>query len=342
MVGPSPAVAAARLAVRPAVAECAGQSVVVAVSGGPDSMALLASIVFVAARVDSPCRVIAATVDHGWHDKSTQVAERAGRVCQKLAVEHHILKAPVATKSATSVSGGLEAHARSVRYELLRQLCDEMSSGALFIGHTRDDQAETVLMGLARGSGLRSLAGMEPDRGLVRRPFLSLSRDQTHAVCRDLGIDVWHDPANADPRFLRVRTRTVAIPVLSETFGQDVSVPLARTATLVRQDLECLDELADVLYRQARTEAGSSTTCVALDVKLLATAHNALLSRVVRLAALDADCPQAALGSRHIDAVVQLVTHWRGQGAIQIPGKVEVKRNKGLLLFAPLGATTSR
>lgn len=335
MVGPSPAVAAARLAVRSDLQECAGQIVVAAVSGGPDSIALVASLAFEAARTTPTCRVIAATVDHHWHPESTQVAQQVGQICGDLGVEHHILAAP--TDQPQAPSGGLEAHARNIRYALLEQLCNKTSATALFVGHTRNDQAETVLMGLARGSGLRSLAGMEPRRGLLRRPFLALSRHQTHTVCHDLNLPTWHDPANTDPRFLRVRTRRAAIPTLSEAFSQDVTIPLARTATLVRQDLDCLDQIAADLYHQVRTTTPASQTTpadhIAITIKPLATAHIAILSRVVRLAAIDAGCPPAALGSRHIDAAVRLITHWKGQGATQLPGSVDAYREDSLLLF---------
>lgn len=308
-------------------------------------MALAACTAFVAARLSPSIEVVAATVDHGWHSDSRAVADRVGQLCADWSIEHCVLKMPhQGTVSAARSVGGLEAAAREDRYRLLHELCHQREAAAILVGHTRDDQAETVLMGLARGSGLRSLAGMDDIRGLVYRPFLDLSRRDTQEICHDLDIPVWEDPANHDRRFLRVRTRHEALPAVSAAFGQDVTLPLARTATLVRQDLHFLEGQAEAALDQALvrhtegSELGQACQRVVLrlNVRVLETLHPAILGRVLQGAAKRAGCDAAALGSRHVDAVARLVGQWRGQGPTQLPGKVEVARRNGQLEFRQL------
>lgn len=314
-------------------------------------MALAASAAFVAARVNPEIQLVAATVDHGWHAKSGEIARRTGQLCAEWGIEHYVLTphpGPVTdTSEAVSQGGGLEAVAREDRYRLLHELGRQRDADAILVGHTRDDQAETVLMGLARGSGLRSLAGMDEIRGLVCRPFLDLARQDTQQICSDLSIPTWQDPANQDRRFLRVRTRHEAVPAVSAAFGQDVTVPLARTARLVRQDLHCLEELAQKALDQATAWNGDAVrsdrdptdrqgVVLSLDIDTLATLHPAILGRVVQSAAKRAGCDAAALGSRHVDAVSKLVAQWRGQGPAQLPGKVEVARAGKKLEFRQL------
>ena len=189
----------------------------------------------------------------------------------------------------------------------------------VLLGHTLDDQAETVLLGLLRGSGIRSLAGMAPRRGLFLRPLLGIRRAEAEAACREWGIDWWSDPMNSDPRFARVRARSV-LALLSTELGRDVAVGLARTARLARRDADLLDELAELaLTRAARGDA--------LDVAVLVAQPDALRGRMLLSWLRNHGC---LAGQVHVAAVDDLVVSWRGQGPVLVPGG-SVRRVSGRL-----------
>lgn len=271
MAGPHPAVAAVRAAVAQALtAVPEGSTVLVACSGGPDSLALAAATAFVAhRRGGSRWRVGAVVVDHGMQPGSAQVAAAAAQRCRDLGLD----PVEVVQVRVDVGDGGPEAAARAVRYAALVAAADRNGASAVLLGHTRDDQAEGVLLGLARGSGARSLAGMAPVRGRLLRPLLGISREQTHAACAALGIEVWHDPSNtappapAPPRRrgpgrrgeqedrdeapLRSRLRARVLPVLEQEAGPGVVEALARTADSLREDADALDALAAELLARA-------------------------------------------------------------------------------------------
>jgi tRNA(Ile)-lysidine synthase len=193
----------------------------------------------------------------------------------------------------------------------------------VLLGHTSDDQAETVLLGLARGSGVRSLAGMPRVRGIFRRPLLDLRRAAVHAAVPD-GAPLVDDPHNRDDRFARARVRHTVIPMLERELGPGITAALARTADLARADADALGELADAtawdLMHGARDEG-------TLDVDSLVGLHAAVLSRVVRTWLVDGGCPPGSLTASHVQRVSRLVTDWRGQGAVALPGGVEALRD---------------
>jgi tRNA(Ile)-lysidine synthase len=227
--------------------------------------------------------------------------------------------------------GGPEAAARTARYEAIDAAARRLDA-AVLLGHTRDDQAETVLLGLARGSGARSLCGMPPafDRDDVRyvRPLLELSRATTRRACLAMGLDPWDDPHNDDPAFTRVRVRGEALPVLEKTLGPGVAEALARTARLLRDDAEALDDWADRAEVDAlRTEPDG------LDTATLEALPRAVRTRVLRRAAVAAGSPPGALAAVHVDALDLLVTGWRGQRHVDLPGGVRGFRRYGRLLF---------
>ena len=307
MTGPPAATAAVRLAVRRALTGLDGP-VAAAVSGGADSLALAAGLAF-----ERPGS-LALVVDHGLQPGSAQVAAQAADVCRGLGLVPHVLRARV------SGPGGPEAAARAARYAALDAAIAEHGLAAVLLGHTLDDQAETVLLGLARGAGSRALAGMAPARGPYLRPLLGLGRVVTHAACTEARAVAWQDPHNDAPTYARVRVRSRVLPVLERELGPGIAVALARTAAQLREDADALDAL----------------TPATDDVAELAALPGALRARAVKRWAEQA-CGQAVTGA-HVEALRALVEDWRGQGPVGLPGGVQALRRDGRLVAeAPTG-----
>lgn len=331
MSGPAPEVAAARTAVRLALGDLpSGELVLVACSGGPDSVALAAATAFVAPRAG--WRVGAVCIDHGLQPGSRAVAEAAAATCRGLGL------APVLVETVhVSGAGGPEAAARDARYDALEDVARRTHASAVLLGHTLDDQAETVLLRLARGSGARSLAGMAPVRGIFRRPFLGLRRAQTAGVCAALALPTWTDPANSDARsFRRAAVRHHVVPDLEQALGPGVVPALARTAELLRADADLLDALATELLASATRQ--SQPGRLELDAVTLAGSAPALAGRALRAAAVAVGCPPGSLGHAHVAAVERLLRQWHGQGEIALPGGVAAGRACGRLIFRLIDA----
>ncbi|UER53450.1 tRNA lysidine(34) synthetase TilS [Kineosporiaceae bacterium SCSIO 59966] len=316
MSGPDPAVAAVRAAVRREVADLpAGRLVVVGCSGGADSLALAAATAFTAPRAGLVARAV--VVDHGLQPGSAEVAARAAATCRSLGLAADVVRVRV------SLDGeGTEAAARTAR---LAALEEQAAGGVVLLGHTRDDQAEQVLLGLARGAGARSLAGMPRRRGPFRRPLLGLPRATTEQACRALGLHWWADPANADPAYTRSRVRHRILPVLEAELGPGVAEALARSAEALRADAEALDDLAARAAVDVRTDDGD------LDAASLAALPAAVRTRVLRTWLLGLGAPAGSLTRDHVLAVDALVTGWHGQGPLHLPGRVVVRRACGRL-----------
>lgn len=403
-MGPHPAVAAIRLAVRrvlhdvlvdfptsptrqpaPAPAFAAGDAppatagrcpllVLVACSGGADSMALASALAFEAPKLG--VRPGGVTVDHGLQAGSDV---RAAEVAERL----RLLGLEPVESVAVSVGreGGPEAAARDARYAALDAAAERHGAVAVLLGHTRDDQAETVLLGLARGSGIRSLSGMAQVSGVggrYRRPFLRLDRQTARRACLAQSLPVWDDPHNVDPAYTRSRVRHEALPVLEKALGKGVVEALARTAQLSRDDADALDawaaraeaEVRTDVRAAVRTDAGPAGTApadgeplaqpaaarpdaarpaatrpgaaqpdaagpdaVELDAVGLHALPPAVRRRVLRRAAIAAGAPAGSLFARHIEEVDRLITGWRGQRALNLPGRVEVRREGGRLVI---------
>lgn len=318
MTGPAPAVAAVRSAVAAALEDVGpGELVLVACSGGADSLALAAGAAFVGRRAG--WRVGAVVVDHGLQEGSDDVAQAAAAACEGLGLD------PVQVVHVdVTGAGGPEAAARAARYEAL----DGTQATAVLLGHTLDDQAETVLLGLARGSGARALAGMPAVRGRFRRPLLGLRRADTEAACAAQGLTPWQDPTNDGSHSdapLRSRVRAEVMPTLERVLGPGVAQALARTAAQLREDADVLDGLADALVQ----ELGANPD--GLDVEVLANAPDAVRRRALRTAMIAAGSPAGALSRDHVLAVDALVTHWHGQGSVALPGGVAARRAYGRL-----------
>lgn len=323
-MGPHPAVADVRRAVREALADLhEGDLVLAACSGGADSLALAAALGFVAPRMGLRAGLL--TVDHQLQAGSAERAEKVAGL--RLGMEPaEVLTVRVGT------AGGPEAAARDARYEALGAAADRLGATAVLLGHTLDDQAETVLLGLARGSGLRSLSGMAPVHGRYRRPFLELGRSTIVAACQALGLDPWDDPHNEDLRYTRVKVRARVLPMLEAELGPGVAEALARTAALARDDADAIEKWAESAFQNcALSDIDGSVT---LAVQGLEDLPRAVRRRVLRRAAIDAGAPSGALAAKHVLAAERLVTHWHGQKAVDLPGGLSVMRRYGTLIFA--------
>lgn len=316
-MGPDPAVAAVRLAVRGALSAIEpGDRVLVACSGGADSLALAGALAFEAARSGHLAGGV--TVDHGLQEGSADRAAEVVQVMTGIGLE------PAESRAVTvGASGGPEAAARAARYAALDAAAAAHRATAVLLGHTLDDQAETVLLGLARGSGPRSLAGMPGAWGIYRRPLLHLQRAVTRRACAAMGLRPWEDPHNSDPAFARARVRATIMPALEEHLGPGVAAALARTARMLREDADALDEWAAAVLRQDS----------ALAVPVLAALPRAVRTRVLRRSAIAAGSPPGTLAAVHVDAVDALVTAWRGQDHVDLPGRVRAWRRDDRLHF---------
>ncbi|MCB0890131.1 MAG: tRNA lysidine(34) synthetase TilS, partial [Nocardioidaceae bacterium] len=223
---------------------------------------------------------------------------------------------------------GPEAAARRARYEVIETMLEHFDAEICLLGHTQDDQAETVLMGLARGSGARSLAGMRRSFDHFRRPFLDLTRQQTEAACEAQGITWWTDPHNDDPAYTRVRVRKSLMPALERELGPGVAAALARTADQLRSDADFLDDMAAEALSAISTEVG-------LPVADLGQLAPAIRTRVLRMAAVEAGAIAAELFAAHVGEIDRLVTDWRGQAGVDLPGHLTARRVAGVLVFIP-------
>lgn len=378
--------------------------VLVALSGGTDSLALAAATAFEAPRAG--LRAGAVIVDHGLQTGSADVAERAAAQARELGLDPVLVR-----RVEVGTDGGPEAAAREARYAALAEAASETGASAVFLGHTLDDQAETVLLGLARGSGAASLSGMAPvtfsgrdgylrppptnaparaganesagrnrdavgsaggrpsesapgsgrgvegsvsgrpsesngrnrsggssggssvdasaDTQLVYvRPLLGIRRATTVQFCVDSGLEPWHDPQNADPKFARVRVRETLLPLLERELGPGIAEALARTADQTREDSEALDHFAE---EQAEELAEHAEAGLSLSVKGLEHNPAALRQRIIRLAV--ASEFGVSLSRAQTLEVARLVTDWHGQGELHLPG-IRVVRQGGLIVFS--------
>ena len=308
-----PAVAEVRLAVRAALAATASSgTVLVALSGGADSVALAAAVAFEATRLG--LTAVAVTVDHGLQEGSADAAAGAASLARGLGLETRVVRV------AVSGNGGPEAAAREARYAALAGEAAALGAHAVLLGHTLDDQAETVLLGLARGSGAASLQGMAPVSELARgialvRPLLDVRRATTRAACAAEHLEFWDDPHNADPRFARVRVRRNVLPILETELGPGIAVALARTAAQLREDAEAFDEMIDETIEDIveHAEAGISVSAAALAANPAALRH-----RIIRHV-VAAEFGVSLTRVQTLE-VARLVTDWSGQGPIDLPG----------------------
>ena len=312
-----------RLAVRSELEDiAAGDSVLVAASGGADSSALAAALLLECKT--KSIKVIALIIDHGLQKNSADVTHETKRTLTKIGYENIEIR-----RVTVEITDGLEASARRARYQALNDVANSHNAVATFLGHTKDDQAETVLLGLSRGSGSRSLSGMAARVDRYRRPLLSITRAQTEAACEEAGIKFWQDPHNQSMEFTRVRVREVVLPTMEKEIGPGISDALARSAKLLRDDADALDYLSDEIF--SKLEPAS------LEISKLESQPRAIRTRILRKAIYLAGAPQGSLSAEHIEPVEALITAWKGQGPISLPGGVTVARISGRLSLSKSG-----
>ena len=306
------ATVALRNAVKPFLLQLeAGDSFLVAVSGGADSLALAAAL-FIEAQ-PLALNPIAITIDHQLQDNSHLQAERVVQQMKELGYVQILTK-----KVLVNLESGLESGARDARYEALAKSAEETQAQKIFLGHNRDDQAETVLLGLARGSGARSLSGMAVENGKYIRPLLAITRDEIEQACKEWNLDFWSDPHNFNSDFTRVKVRQEVLPYLEANLDPGISRALVRSAALLRDDADALDAWAD---REATD----------LDCDRLAALPRAIRTRIIRKAALGAGATSGQLTFEQIGAIDALICAWKGQGAVSLAGGVKVERISGRL-----------
>lgn len=297
--------------------------VLVALSGGPDSLALAVALGLEQGKCG--VRAGAVIVDHGLQEGSAEIAERAAEQARAAGLNPVVVR-----RVAVAPTGaGPESDARTARYAAFTEVARETQAAAVLVGHTLDDQAETVLLGLGRGSGARSLAGMRAvtERGalLIVRPLLAVRRDIVHQSLTDQGIEPWADPHNADVAYARVRARTLVLPVLEKELGPGVAEALARTATQLTDDADYLDALAADTLQSAVASSGTLST------EILAPLHPAIRIRCLRLW-LARELDLNKLSAAHLAAVDELVMAWHGQAGIDVPGGSVRREADGLQL----------
>ena len=319
----SPAQGLIRLAVRTSLTSNTkpGQKLLIAVSGGADSLALAAACEFEAKKLK--VKIAAAVIDHSLQNNSDKVAAQTAKTLATLGFEEVVVM-----KIAVGKAGGPEAAARTARYTALETIRQKTKSNFVVLGHTASDQAETVLLGLVRGSGSKSLSGMSEKTGLLLRPLLGIERATTEAFCKDSGIKYWSDPQNKDEKFLRVMIRKHVLPFLEKQLGGSVAASLVRTADQLREDNTYLESQADKSFKKYAKVSGSG---ISFDAKAIEKLPAAILNRVIKKA-LDGFGSESS--RTHVLAVSDLVLSWHGQKPLALPG-VRVVRKGNTISFEP-------
>jgi tRNA(Ile)-lysidine synthase len=289
-----------------------GELILFGCSGGTDSMALAAALL----KEVSDTKIIPVVVDHGLQDGSAQIAARTVNKLKEMGF------AEVASARANvEITDGLEASARRARYQIFNQFIDAYQPKYFLLAHTLNDQAESVMLGLARGSGARSLSAMATVNNIFIRPLLKISREQTTAACVEAGVEIWEDPHNDDQRFARVRVRKNLLPQIERDLGPGVTQALARSADLLRDDADALDDFANQYFQQADPKD--------LDVLELERLPKAIRTRVLRMAIYKAGAPSGMLSADHIAQAEALISDWHGQKEVALPGNVKLSRISG-------------
>ncbi len=312
---------------RRAVVDCLDPGpAVVGCSGGPDSLALVASAVWALAHRGEGLHVV--VVDHGLQEGSAQVAREAADAAHALGCDSVEIR-----RVEVGAAGGPEAAARGARREALRVAAREQGSNQILLAHTREDQAETVLMRLARGSGARSLSAMRRCDPPWHRPFLDIPREIVHRVAGEylepLGLTPWDDPHNHDPAFTRVRVRS-SMRTLESDLGPGFVPGLVRSAELLGDDADALDSWAQGAFHRCVRIDGPH--CEA-ELASLAEMPRAVRTRVIRLMHRSVSVNDDDLEFDHVQQVEAMVSDWKGQGDASLPGSVTASVAYGRLVL---------
>lgn len=314
-----PVLARARNAVRGTVREAGGNAgtlCLVACSGGADSLALAATAAFLAHKGE--VRAGAVVVDHGLQPGSADVAGRAAEQARSLGLD------PVLVERATVRGNGTEDDARRARYAAFESAASRTGAAAVLLGHTLDDQAEQVLLGLGRGSGTRSLSGMPRARGRYLRPFLGLRRADTEAICAHESLEYWEDPTNAERHATRNRVRLDVMPALESALGPGTAEALARTAALAREDADYLDRVAGAALRDALLPV--TARGLSLSIPSLLGLDPAVRRRVLRSAVVLAGGEPPTF--ERVSALGRLLEGSDSAGPVQLAGPVSAFRTR--------------
>jgi len=329
----TPPIADVRRAVRAVLPSASGEAsgdaplVLVALSGGPDSLALAAATAFEAPRAG--LRAGAVIVDHGLQAGSAEVAERAAAQARELGLDPVLVR-----RVEVGAEGGPEASARRARYDALDEAARSTDAACVLLGHTLDDQAETVLLGLARGSGAASLAGMPARAGRYVRPLLGIRRATAREACADAGLEPWNDPHNADPSYARVRVRERVLPVLEAELGPGIAEALVRTAEQLREDDDAFEAQIEELIEEICEPAEAG---IAVSVGALAANPAALRQRIIRHV-IGSEFGVSLSRVQTLE-VARLVTDWHGQGPLDLPEGVRATRAGAYVVFSTTGST---
>jgi len=300
----------------------AGDYVLVGCSGGADSLALVWTTLVVGKRLE--LKVGAIIVDHQLFPESNDVALNAKKQCEELGIQEVIIK----KVNVEHNHEGLEAAARIARYEAFENVLHETNAQAILLAHTQDDQAETVLMRLTRGSGAKSLSGMAQVSGKYLRPFLHLRKKLVHDSLDLIGLKAWQDPANTDHQFLRVKVRHELMPKIVEVLGESAISSLDKTSQLLRLDNQALEELAQQFFKSQKDVKTNG-----LEISELEKLPEAIRTRVLRIFAIASGVHPGPFSFEHIEAIDALVKNWHGQGNVDLPGFIQATRVDGSLRF---------
>jgi tRNA(Ile)-lysidine synthase len=301
-------------------------NILVACSGGADSLALAWTSQVVTKRIG--LNLIAVIIDHQLIKESSQVAQDAKKKCEDFGIEKVVIK-QIEVKDDKD---GLEAAARKARYEAFEELVNEFNAKAVLLAHTQDDQAETMLMRLTRGSGAKSLSAMKEVSGKYLRPFLHIRKQVLVDALEKENISYWQDPANTNYKFLRAKVRHELMPKLIEVLGDSAIDSLDRTSGLLKEDNEALESIALESYEKLNKE---------LKVQDLEKLPTAIRKRVIKIAALNSGVTPGPFSFEHIEAIDALVTNWRGQGNVDLPGFIQASRVDQTIRFISSRKTSS-
>ena len=291
----------------------------VALSGGADSLALASAVASEASRKGATFYAGAVIVEHGLQEATKKVAEDTAQLAREFGLDP-VMIIPV---SITEKGLGAEGDARAARYSAFEEAVEKTHARGVIIGHTMNDQAEQVLLGLARGSGARSVSGIAEQRDMYIRPMLEISRKETEESCREMGIDFWVDPHNSHEEYARVRVRKNLLPQMIEELGEDVVQNLARTAQIAREDSDAMDFIID---EKIESLVEISDNEYSFNVQELQRLPVAIRKRMFKK--LAKNYMNADFMSTHCEAVNALIDEWNGQKPLNLPGGITVKRLK--------------